>query len=536
MRLAAAAAAEAYERPLLDDGLWVYDDIRNNFYYASYLFAAAVDDGLGAAFDKELAKRKAEAAFGRVLALQEKRPDREAYGHWPLGLSPSPREAAPHPLPAELMGGLTVWFYLRYAERMSDGLRAAFEDACLHLYRSGYYRKPLERFNHHEAKYTASKLIFGWHFQDEELFMDGQESLLLTLNRMKERGLPEYGALPWFWHWVQAFVCAYECVEDAAVKDDLARMLNRLWTERARFYLPGAWAGARMRSLAVDLPRDGNVGFDYVQFGDFALPEPLRRIEYAGFLAFEAPAEARRTALDRSAPREVRKVVYPIGRPDAERLHSYAYIAERFAVGGMRERVREFDNEQHRWEVTLPLPPGDAVNRLYFFQPGEGHREGDPRHASDNGSVLIRRRAAIAYYAAGESPVVGVLPPGEWTLRERLLCGRAQGVYLAVHTSGAYRAEERPDRWDVALADGAAGVVVEAADANDAHAAGIDGLAAFADAASKRAPAWSALEDGRIAIEYRTADGETLRLETDGRGVGDARVNGVPDDLSGYEV
>ncbi|MCI3921290.1 hypothetical protein MO973_13720 [Paenibacillus sp. TRM 82003] len=545
MRLAALSATEACERPLLDSGLWVHDDIRTNFYYASYLFAAAVDEasGLrcGSSFDREAAKRKAEAVFGRVLALQDKNPDSGTYGHWPLGLAPSPKEASPHPLPAELMGSLIVWFYRRHAERMTDGLRSAFEDACLHLHRSGFYRRTLDRFNHHEAKYTAAKLVFGWHFQDEELFKDGQESLLLTLNRMKERGLPEYGALPWFWHWIQAFTCAFDCVGDEAVKDDLARMLSRLWTERARFYLPGAWVGARSRSLPLDLPRDGNVGFDYVQFGDFALPDALRRVEYAGFLAFEAPEEARRLALDRSQPRELRRAVYPADAPESERLHSYVYVTERFAVGGMRERVREFDNEQHRWEVTLPLSLEGGVNRLYFFRPGEGYREGDPRHEAENGDVMFYRSVGIAYYAAdvtssAESPpILGVLPPGNWVRRDRLLCGEAQGVYLAVHTSGAYDASERPDRWDVALRDASAGVVVEAVDAREALAAGIDGLAAFADAVAERAPTWSLLAGGRIAVDYRAGTGDALRLDTDGRNAGSAYVNGAPVDLAAYE-
>lgn len=35
-------ALEAQRRPLLESGLWFHDDVRNNFYYASYLFAAAM--------------------------------------------------------------------------------------------------------------------------------------------------------------------------------------------------------------------------------------------------------------------------------------------------------------------------------------------------------------------------------------------------------------------------------------------------------------------------------------------------------------
>lgn len=148
-------ALEAERRPLLASGLWFHDDVRNNFYYASYLFAAAVDDTLDLPFDKEEAKRKAEAVMLETVLLQNRQPGTELYGHWPLGLNPQPREAPPHELPVEIMGSLMVWFCKQYSSQFSAGLRIAYHTAIGHVYRSGFFRKPVTTFSHHEAKYTA---------------------------------------------------------------------------------------------------------------------------------------------------------------------------------------------------------------------------------------------------------------------------------------------------------------------------------------------------------------------------------------------
>ncbi|TLS51846.1 hypothetical protein FE782_13130 [Paenibacillus antri] len=535
-------ARQAYDRSLLDSGLWFHDDIRNNFYFASYLFAASVDETAEIGFDRQEAMRKAESVLMNALSLQDKDSNRATYGHWPLGLHPDPKAAKPNVLPAELMGILAVWFYRKYSSRMSEGLKAAFEDASLHLYRSGYYRVPLRRYHHHEAKYTAAKLIYGTHFQDEALLQEGKESLRLTLKRLSEQGMPEYGALPWFWHWVQAFTCALECATEEALIEPLRRILDGLWDIRASYYLPGAWVGAHSRGLAHDLPRDGNVGFDYVQFGDFPLPPSLPRVEYAGLLYYEAPEYVVRKAVQRAEPREVRRAVYPIEPQGAEVLHNYAYITERYAVGGMWERVKEFDNEQHRWEATLPLTDGPSVNRLYFFRPGEGYQPGDPRHQHDSGGMLFHRSAVVAYYA-GEAEIEqrnvlhGVLPKGQWIQRPTALYGYAQGVYFAVFlSSSGYRLTEASDRYEVTHWGLPAGVVVEALDDREANRMGISDLDAFGSILEERAPLWNPLPDGLCGIEYRSLSGDLLSLKTDGRTSNLPALNGSPIDFRAYHL
>lgn len=103
--------------------------------------------------------------------------------------------------------------------------------------------------------------------------------------------MPEYGSLPWFWHWVQAFTCALELVppEDTELTTSLKEMLDHLWNVRAEFYLRGAWVGAHSRGWPHDVPGDANVLHDYVQFGDFQLPEMMPRTEYAVYYSIKHP-------------------------------------------------------------------------------------------------------------------------------------------------------------------------------------------------------------------------------------------------------
>lgn len=347
-------ALEAEQRSLLESGLWFHDDVRNNFYYASYLFAAAVDDSFELPFDREQAKQKAQDVLLEILMLQNRQPGTELYGHWPLGLNPVPRDASPHELPVELMGNLLAYFCKRYGGALNAQLRIVLNTAFGHIYRSDFYRKPVVTFGHHEAKYTAAKLIFGTMFADEILLEDGRQSLKDTLAYIRTKGMPEYGSLPWFWHWVQAFTCALELVppEDTELTTSLKEMLDHLWNVRAEFYLRGAWVGAHSRGWPHDVPGDANVLHDYVQFGDFQLPEMMPRTEYAGLLFYQASDEILAAAMNHQSPVEVRKITQKVVPTDPQPqplLHSYAYITEEFAAGGMWERVEEFDNEQLRW-------------------------------------------------------------------------------------------------------------------------------------------------------------------------------------------
>ncbi|OKP96409.1 hypothetical protein [Paenibacillus sp. P46E] len=533
-------AIRAEQRPLLDSGLWFHDDVRNNFYYASYLFAAAVDPGLELPFEREEAKRKAEAVMLETVLLQNRQPGTRLYGHWPLGLHPLPREAAPHELPVEIMGSLLVWFFKHYGSRLNAGLRIAFHTAIGHIYRSGFYRKPVVHLGHHEAKYTAAKLIFGRLFDDEALLADGRQSLENTLAYIREKGMPEYGSLPWFWHWVQAFTCAWSLEEDIGIKNTLGEMLDYLWNERGQFYLQGAWAGTHSRGLPHDVPADGNVLHDYVQFGDFQLPQSMPRTEYAGFLFYEAPAQVRAAVLNRQNPVEVTKVtqkVHPEDPKPQPLIHSYAYITGSFAAGGLWERVEEFDNEQLRWAFSLPVSPEYAVNRLYFFHPGQGYHEGDPRHQSRYMEVLYHRSAILSLFPVPEGEadtIIGVLPKGEWVKESSALFGKAGDVYFAVYLSRGYQLIDREAYLEVSAQGMPGGVVVEAISVKEAMERGISDLMLFAAERAAHAPSF---ETGAIlAVQYNNIEGDQLQLSTGEHIATQALLNGSPISLEHYTV
>lgn len=513
-------AQAAMERPLLDSGLWTHTDIRNNFYEASYLYTASHELDFAVAYDRDEGIEKSIKVLLRVLDLQDRNQDSATFGHWPLSLQPSPIQAEKNPLPAELMGILMVYFYQRYALGMDEQLKREFVLTIESLYCSTYYRQPQRTFGHHEAKYTASKLVFGYHFEDKKLLEAGRQDLELTLERIRRLGMAEYGALPWFWHWIEAFTCAYECVPDANIRNQLSGILDELWLYRAQHYLKGTWIGGRMRSLAMDLPKDTNVAFDYVQFGDFPLPKLLPRVEYAGLLFYKASDHARDTALNIEAPVEMKRTIVPGAGEGEIPLHSYLYRTEHFSCGGIWERAKEFDNEQHRWEIALPLNGASGVNRLYIFSPGEGYTDGDPRHASDIGDVIFHKNTIMALYpddGKEDNRLVGVLPKGEWNFQPDGLYGCVQGVYLAVFVPVPYTVIEGTDRFSFESLGFPNGIVAEAISVEDSADFAIGDLKAFASYMEQRKPTWRGFlkdsEAGELHVTYKTMHGADLHIK-----------------------
>jgi hypothetical protein len=536
-------AMEAERRPLLESGLWFHDDVRNNFYYGSYLFAAAVDDSLALPFDREQAKQKAQDVLLETLMLQNRQAGTKLYGHWPLGLNPIPREASPHELPVEIMGGLMACFCKRYSGSLNAQLRIVLNTAFGHIYRSDFFRKPVVTFGHHEAKYTAAKLIFGTMFADEVLVEDGRQSLKDTLAYIRTKGMPEYGSLPWFWHWVQAFTNALELVpaEDTDLITTLKEMLDHLWKVRGEFYLRGAWVGAHSRGWPHDVPGDANVLHDYVQFGDFKLPEAMPRTEYAGFLFYKAPDEVLTAAMNRQTPVEATKITQKVIPADSNAqplLHSYAYITEDYAVGGMWERVEEFDNEQLRWAFSLPVSGEGGGNQLYFFHPGQYYNEGDPRHQSRYMEVLYHKNVIISLFPIPQdekNTIIGVLPHGQWTKQPKAMFGQVGDVFFAIYLSHSYELQERQGYVEVSATGMPGGVVVEATNAKELAERGIIGLEAFIKAMGNNEPNFE-LEEGLSAF-YNTSNSDRLHLSLKRESeVPRALLNDVEISLENYTV
>lgn len=525
-------ADKAWKQPLLDSGLWFHDDIRDNYYYASYLFTAAISLEEVPLYDRQEGKQLAEKVLYRVLQLQETNPNSRMYGHWPLNLHPDPEHALPHELPVELMGSLMVYFYYNYAQHMSGELAENFEAALRNVYKGNFYRKPLEHYGHHEAKFTAAKLIFGQRYKDQALIEDGRDSLRRTLEVIRKEGMAEYGSLPWFWHWVQAFTCAFELAEDEGIKGELAGMLDHLWSLRASLYLKGAWVGAHSRGWPHDAPKDANVLHDYVQFGDFELPDEMPRTEYAGLLFRSAPESARRMALNRKLPSEVCSSILKTVEGERRVLHSYAYITEQFAAGGLWERVKEFDNEQLRWLFSLPVRSGGLGNQLYFFHPGEGYAEAgnDPRHQSEWTEVLYHRNVVMALYPLPEvirDEVIGVIPEGEWLQRPEGLYGKVEGAYFAVHLSGSYEIRQQDGYRLVVCRGRQRGVVVEAVGIVTANERGIFDLKQFANEMSQIQPRF--MMEREFQVDYTgMLSGKKLSLRIKKEVGSEALIDGQP--------
>jgi hypothetical protein len=529
-------AIAALRQPLLSSGLWFHHDIRDNFYYASYLFAAAVDAPEQLPFDRDAARQTAAAVLLAVLRLQDQNTTSDTYGHWPLGLGNNPQEAKPHPLPVELMGSLMAFFASRYRTHFDEILAGAFDSALLHAYRGGFYLQE-NTFGHHDAKYTAAKLIFGQRFADTELIEDGRSSLQLTLAHVRKQGMSEYGSLPWFWHWVQAFTCAWHLTEDPSINKELAEMLDYLWGERAVFYLKGAWVGAHCRGQKHDIPLDSNVLHDYVQFGDFELPSDMPRTEYAGFLYYKAPDSALETALNRTEAAEVKKVIKKLSKEGEAILHSYAYITAEFAAGGVWERYEEFDNEQQRWDFSLPLGTQSGVNQAYFFHPSETNAIEDPRHQTGETDVLFHQNTIVALYPLPDeaSPtILGVLPLANWHQDTNLLLGQTGNVYWAVYLMKPYTLELLSDRCLIKSEGRQNGVVIEAISLSDAQRRGISSFSAFQEEARNNIPAWSA--EAKLSVRYKAFNGSVLQMDAHVSSTGGRWINGQAVDFSDYTL
>jgi hypothetical protein len=525
-------ALQAQNQPLLESGLWFHNDIRDNFYYASYLFAAAADAGMQATLHSPAdAKKKAEAVLAKVLKLQQNDPEQPLYGHFPLHLNPSPEEACPHELPVELMGSLMAYFYTRYEYELSEELNEAFETALKHIYLGGFFRKPLQLFNHHEAKYTAAKIIFGQRYEDRELTEDGIASLQRTMERLTAQGMPEYGALPWFWHWAQAFTCAWELTSEPEVKQQLADLLDFLWRERSLFYLKGAWVGAHSRGWPHDAPADRNVLHDYVQFGDFPLGEAMPRTEYAGFLCYPAPGDARERALEHVQPAEVRKQIIKIDTGEEIPLHSYVYVTKDYAAGGIWERVKEFDNEQIRWMVSFPVTGDLSVNQLYFFHPGDDYREGDPRHQSEYAEVLYDKNRILTLFPvpdhAKHQEIIGVLPKGTWIREEAGLFGQVQNCFISILVKGSYTVQQLESYDEVRLHGEPAAIAVEVIGSDEAEQLGIQNVSSLAECFRRASLTLEPIVGQTGTLTYRgICSPDILELAVQAAGDVQARING----------
>ncbi|MFH5181502.1 hypothetical protein ACHHV8_01980 [Paenibacillus sp. TAB 01] len=459
-----------------------------------------------------------------------------------------PASASPNPLPVELMGCLLILFYHQYQSSLPVELKSELNVCFVHLYQSSVYRHPLEQIHHHEAKHTALKLLLGHQFDDQGLLEQGIEFAKRQLQHIQTFGFKEYGALPWHWHWIQAFTCVWEIVEHPEARLIADRMLEALWQLRAHYYLKGAWVGAQSRQWPHDGPKDNNTLLDYIQFGDFPMPELITRLEGAGLYNYTISDEVKKIGMHLSGPVEEKRLIRFAGADGTvtEEAHTYVYITPDYAVGGIWERRDEFDNEQQRWDVTLPLTDPSAqagVNQAFFFHPGAKYKPGDDRHASRYGEVLLHKDTAMQLWAAPSGgaaedifpTIIGCLPKGEWRFIDRSGYGRVGNIYLAFHLMHEFTIEEKADRVSISspLVSGKNGVAIEALSVSEAKQLGIHNVQELADKMQTHRASFTTETDADgCQIAYVTRRGEALSLHS----ARTVSIHGKPVDWSGYTI
>jgi hypothetical protein len=558
MEIAQLAATRALELPLLSSGFWFHSDVRDNFYYAIHLYAYCVDAELGCEWCEEQLETGRQLALnmiGNVLSLQMKEPLDPMYGHWPLNLGNDPAAAKPNLLTVELMGCLLILFYNKYGSLLSTEMNHEIHVSLLHIYNSSVYRLPLNQINHHEAKHTSLKLLLGQQFNDKELLEQGLQFAKLQLQHIQRFGFKEYGSLPWHWHWIQSFTCVWEITEDSEVRKTMEALLDYLWLLRADYYLGGTWVGAHSRQWPHDTAKDNNTLLDYIQFGDFPLPCEISRLEGTALYTYQAAEDLIKHAINRVNPVEIKRIIQ-FAKADGlvtEEIHGYTFIDPEYAVGGIWERRTEFDNEQHRWDVTLPLTQTNAersVNQAFFFHPSDKYKPGDDRHASPYGEVMYHKGVAVQLWKVpGDDKnalqsIIGCLPPGEWEFDNSGGYGLIEGIYLTFRLLNEFEIIEKEDRISITspVASGWNGAVMEAISCKEAVGLGIKNLRAFITAAKEKNKvcftdfSLAAEPIDKVALFYTTWQNDTLYFTMDSLNRCERLLNGQPLAYDDYTV
>ncbi|WP_407272278.1 hypothetical protein [Radiobacillus sp. PE A8.2] len=508
------AAEKALKLSIIKENYWFLDDIRDNFYYGMHLYAATQDDNISISSDKQDAKKLAERMLFHSIKLQEQNKQSNHVGHWPLSLHPKPELAKPNTLPIEFFSSLLLHFYEDYKDTLSPDLKNLIKASLTAIYNSELRLRKPDEFSHHETKIFVMQLMYGQYFQNQEMINKGYDHINTVLEHVREYGLREYGSLPWLWHWIQSLDFARDYMKDESIKQTLTNLLDFMWKERTTFYMKGAWVGAHSRGLEHDIPSDENTLLDYIQFGDFPTPVSITRLEGAGFLSYQAPESIINIGVNRTVPVEVKKEIklaFDEENNHYDSLHHYVYITSAYAIGGLWERTEEYLNEQHRWDISLPVGNQDSINQLYFFHPGEGNQEGDERHQSAQCEVLYHKNVVCALYQnlqASDHPyIIGYLPKGDWIAKDRAIYGETGDTYIAIHLQQPYNITEMEDRFVVKSDGDNNSVVVEVIDKQEASRLLIYDVNEFRKQVESRK---SSNDD--LSLIYKTIDNEKLEL------------------------
>lgn len=549
--IASLAANKALELPILPSGYWFHQDLRDNFYYAIHLFAYCVDKEFECDWTEEQSKEAKKLALSmiqKVLQLQEKNSHDPMYGHWPLNLGNDPSKAKPNSLPVELMGCLLILFYNKYQHELPPKVRNVCYQAITHIYDSNVYKQPLTYMYHHEAKHTSLKILLGDFFGSKELVEQGLQLAKRQLNHIKIYGFKEYGALPWFWHWVQSFTCVWEVVEAIEVRRTMIELLDYLWQLRAEYYLKGTWAGPHSRQWPHDAPKDTNTLLDYIQFGDFPLPNDIVRLEGSALFTYEVSEDIVKSSTNRTQPVEIKRKI-KFANADGivtEEAYTYVFITPEYSVGGIWERLNEYDNEQQRWDITLPLAQTESVNQSFFFHPGAEYVPDDDRHASPFGEVMFHKDTVIQVWNVpiDEQEVTpfikGCLPKGEWKFHKNKGYGKVEETYITFQLMNEFTWNEKQDRISVMspLCSNRNGVIMEIVSSKDALVLGIHDLKEFITAMDEKNNTCFTSEGTHelTTASYMTWRNDLVQFSSDSHGNLDRKLNGQNISFVDYQI
>ncbi len=552
------AADKALELPLLPSGFWFHQDIRENFYYAIHLFAYCNDQDFACEWndDKhETARKLSLDMIRKILALQVTDSDDAMYGHWPLFLGNHPSEAKANPLTFEIIGCLLVLFYKKYGNELPSHVKKDCYLAIVHLYKSNIYRQPLKYMVHHGAKHTALKLLLGSFFHDQELMDEGIKCAKQLRSHIEKFGFKEYGSLPWFWHWIQAFSCVWEVVENSEARNVISDLLDFLWGYRAGYYLKGTWVGPHSRQTLHDVPKDNNPLLDYIQFGDFPLAEEIPRLEGSALLFYEVSDDIVKRAINRTKPVETKRKIQVANADEivAAELHTYVWIDPEFAVGGIWERVNEYENEQHRWDITFPLTQENienGVNQAFFFHPCEKDNPNDVRHTSNMGEVMYHKDTVMQLWSIPRNDkesyqgIIGCIPLGEWKFEASSGYGRIGNAYVSFQLMNEYRIEETNERILIKspFSSNWNGVIMEGISSRDAAELGIHDLESFSAVIKEKSNSGfttANLNTGhveKVSVSYTSWRNDSLYFSMDRQGRCERFLDKQPVSFHDYKI
>jgi hypothetical protein len=197
-------------------------------------------------------------------------------------------------------------------------------------------------------------------------------------------------------------------------------------------------------------------------------------------------------------------------------LTEYIFRTKHYAVGGIHEYMREFDNEQQRYQITFPVHKDGTANQAYFFHPGEGYQEGDLRHASGCGEVLLYKQVAAALFVVPEKQedvIVGSLPFGRWKFGQNYSIGDLGDVYLIVHIWQRNEVDLGPHGVKVYSYGRNNGVVMEVVTKEEAESQEITTLEMIYEQVATH-PARFTIEDQSISLNYRSFHGYEIGIST----------------------